>query len=299
MNQSSTPQSKVILNIAIGFIFAAFWASASVAAKFGLRSVEPLVLFQIRFFVAGLVMIAYSLFIQKDRLPRGKEWKELTIFGLFNVTLYLSFFVLGVNEVAAGIGTLATAVTPLFITIISSVWLGKSVRKNDWLAVFLGIVGIGIATFPLLQNSYATPLGLFYMFLCILSYSVGTLYYAKIDWKLSRTAINGWQVLLGGILMLPATFLLHHQENNFDVTFWFSLLWLVFPVSILAVQLWLYLLRIDAVKASLWLFLCPIFGFIYATILLDEPLSWHTYLGTILVIVGLYLGQKTKTTENK
>lgn len=295
MNQSITSQPKVILNVAIGFIFAAFWASASVAAKFGLRSVEPLVLFQIRFFVAGFVMIAYSLFVQKDRLPRGKEWKELSIFGLFNVTLYLSFFVLGVNEVAAGIGTLSTAITPLFITIISSIWLGKSVKSNDWLAVFLGILGIAIATFPLLQNSFATPLGLFYMFLCILSYSFGTLYYAKIDWKLSRTAINGWQVILGGILMLPATFLLHQKENNFDATFWFSLLWLVLPVSILAVQLWLYLLRIDAVKASLWLFLCPIFGFIYATILLDEPLSWHTYLGTTLVIIGLYLGQKSKT----
>ncbi len=292
MQKSSKKPSKNVLNAIFGLLFAASWASASVAAKIGLRSVEPLVLFQVRFFLAGIVMIAYSLLIQKDRLPQGKEWKEITIFGLLNVTLYLSFFVLGISQVAAGIGTLSTAITPLFITIISSFWLKKPTHSMDWLAVFLGILGVGIATFPLLQNSFATPLGLFYMFLCILSYSFGTIYYAKINWQLSRTAINGWQVFLGGILMLPATFLLHKTDNHFDTNFWFSLLWLVFPVSILAVQLWLYLLKLNAVKAALWLFLCPIFGFIYATLLLDEPLSWHSFVGTFFVILGLYLGQK-------
>ena len=278
----------------LGIVFAAFWASASAAAKFGLRSVEPLVLFQIRFLIAGIVMLLYSFFIQKDPLPKGKEWKELTIFGLLNVTLYLSFFVLGIKEVAAGIGSLSTATNPLFISVISAFWIGRNVKSAEWFAVFLGLLGVGIATYPLFQKSYATPLGLFYMFLSMLSYSIGTIYYSHIDWKLSRTAINGWQVLLGGLLLLPFTFLLHQSPNNFDLTFLLSVLWLIFPVSIMAVQLWLYLLKVDAVKASFFLFLCPIFGFIYSYFLLDEPITYHTFLGTALVIVGLYVGQREK-----
>lgn len=279
----------------LGILFAASWASASAAAKFGLRSVEPLVLFQIRFLAAGIIMLAYSFLFQKDRLPKGKEWLELTIFGLLNVTLYLSFFVLGIKEVAAGIGSLSTATNPLFISIISAFWIGRQVKGAEWLAVLLGLLGVGLATYPLLQKSFATPLGLFYMFLSMLSYSIGTIYYSKIDWKLSRTAINGWQVFLGGILMLPLTVILHKDSNNFDLNFTFSVLWLIFPVSILAVQLWLYLLEVDPVKASFFLFLCPIFGFIYSYLLLDEPITYHTFLGTALVIVGLYVGQREKT----
>lgn len=280
--------------ILIGILFAALWASASVAAKIGLHSVEPLVLFQIRFLIAGIVMLAYSFFFQKDRLPQGKEWKELTIFGLLNVTLYLSFFVLGIKEVAAGIGSLSTATNPLFISVLSAFWLSRNVRFSEWIAVLLGMIGVGIACYPLIQNSYATPLGLFYMFLCMLSYSVGTIYYSNIDWKLSRTAINGWQVFLGGILMLPLTFILHKSPNNYDLTFLLSEIWLIVPVSIIAVNLWLYLLKIDAVKASFFLFLCPIFGFTYSYFLLNEPISYHTFLGTALVIVGLYVGQREK-----
>lgn len=285
--------------LSLGLVFAALWASASAAAKFGLRSVEPLVLFQIRFLMAGILMLTYSLLVQKDRLPKGKEWRELSLFGLLNVTLYLSFFVLGIKEVAAGIGSLSTATNPLFISIISAFWMGRQVKSTEWLAVVLGLIGVSIATYPLFEQSHATPMGLFYMFLSMLSYSLGTIYYSNIDWKLSRTAINGWQVFLGGLLMLPFTFLLHKAPNNFDQTFVWSVLWLTIPVSIVAVQLWLYLLKVDAVKASFFLFLCPIFGFIYSYFLLDEPITYHTFVGTFLVIVGLYVGQKEKATSKK
>lgn len=283
--------------ILLGILFAALWASASAAAKIGLRSVEPLMLFQIRFLLAGVGMLVYSYFLQKDRLPQGKEWKNLTIFGLLNVTLYLSFFVLGINEVAAGIGSLSTATNPLFISILSAVWMSRKVKSSEWLAVLLGMIGVTFACFPLIQNSFATPMGLFYMFLCMLSYSIGTIYYSNIDWKLSRTAINGWQVFLGGILMLPITFMMHKKPNNYDLTFYLSEFWLIVPVSVIAVNLWLYLLKIDAVKASFFLFLCPIFGFSYAYFLLDEPITYHTFLGTALVIVGLYLGQRDKLSK--
>ena len=41
--------------ILLGIVFAIFWSSASVAAKIGVRSMEPLVLFQFRFFLAGIL----------------------------------------------------------------------------------------------------------------------------------------------------------------------------------------------------------------------------------------------------
>ncbi len=283
---------KLILT---GLLFAALWASASAAAKLGLRSAEPLVLFQVRFLAAGILMLAYSFVVQKDRLPKGKEWRELTIFGLLNVTLYLSFFVLGIKEVAAGLGSLATATNPLFISILSAFWIGRQVKWAEWTAVLMGLAGVAVATYPLFQESYASPLGLFYLFLSMLSYSVGTIYYSNIDWKLSRTAINGWQVFIGGVIMLPLTFLMHKEPNHFDLNFSLSVLWLTLPVSVLAVQLWLYLLKADAVKASMFLFLCPIFGFVYSYFLLNEPITYHTFLGTALVIAGLYIGQREKT----
>jgi drug/metabolite transporter (DMT)-like permease len=106
--------------------------------------------------------------------------------------------------------------------------------------------------------------------------------------------INGWQVFIGGLLLIPFTIAFYKGTTQFDSNFLFSLLWLIIPVSILSIQLWLRLLKTDAVKASLWLFLCPVFGITFSTILLDEPFNLYTLIGGALVIGALYIGQRQK-----
>jgi probable blue pigment (indigoidine) exporter len=278
-----------------GLLFAALWASASAAAKFGLRSAEPLVLFNIRFFIAGALLLAYAYGVEQQPLPRGRrEWTQLAVFGLLNTALYLSLFVLAMKTTAAGIGSLATATNPLFISLLTAFWVGKPVAAREWGGVALGIAGVALATYPLLQNSYATTTGLLLLGGSMISYSIGTIYYSERTWTLSRSALNGWQTILSAVMLLPLTGYLYEGRNRFDVTFWASEFWLVVLVSVLAVQLWLRLLRADAVRASLFLFLCPIFGFAYATLLLGEPFTWQTVAGTVLVLLGLWLGQRRR-----
>lgn len=275
-----------------GLFFSMFWASASVAGKFGLLSVEPLVLFTIRFLLAGVVLLAFTYTVQRSRLPVGKEWKQLMLFGAFNTTLYLGLFVIALQYITPGITTLAIALNPLFIGVMSAVWMKRRVKPAEWMSIGLGIVGVMTAVYPLLKTSHASPAGLVLLALSMIAYSFGAVYYAAVDWQLPRTTINAWQVFIGGILIAPLAWLMHTATNNFDLRFWLSLAWLIFPVSILAVQLWLRLLKSDAVRASLWLYLCPVFGFIYSTILLHEPFTLYTVAGTVLVMAALYLGQR-------
>jgi probable blue pigment (indigoidine) exporter len=149
-----------------------------------------------------------------------------------------------------------------------------------------------IAAYPHLDTNFATPAGLVLLGCSQVAYSVGAVYYAANEWKLSRATINAWQVLIGAVLLVPFTWLMHEQESTFDLRFFLSLAWLILPVSVVAVQLWLRLLRADAVRASIWLYLCPVFGFIYAAVLLGEPLSGYTLIGTALVLGALYMGQR-------
>ena len=287
----------MIKNLLIGILFAMLWASASVATKIGILSAQPLVIGNFRFFIAATLMLSYSYLFQKNRLPNVSEWKQLAIYGFLNVTLYLGCFVIAMKHVSAGIGSLATATNPLIISILSAFWIGRSVKKSEILGLVFGITGVGVATYPLLKNSFADAEGFIILSISMISYSVGTVYYASQKWELPLLVINGWQVLLGGIFLVPVTlFFTDWANNTYDVRFWSSVFWLVIPVSIGAVQLWLYLLKKDPVKASLWLFLCPIFGFAYASFLLNEPITSYTYFGTMFVIVGLYLAQKQKFT---
>lgn len=283
--------------LATGILFALLWSSASSAGKIGLQSAEGLVLFTVRFLLAGVLLLAYSAIVQRDRLPQKKEWLQLTLFGAFNTTLYLGVFIVALEEVTAGVTSIALALNPLMIGTMTALWLKTRVSGKQWISIGIGILGVIIVSYPLLINSYATLTGLLLMAFCMVAYSFSSVYYAAIPWKLSRTAINGWQVMIGGILLIPFTLVFHHKPNQWDTRFWLSVFWLVVPVSVGAVQLWLYLLRIDAVRASLWLFLCPIFGLGFAAVLLDEPITWYTFVGTGMVLVALYIGQRSSAKQ--
>ncbi len=237
---------------------------------------------------------AYGLQASRHRLPQGREWVHLTVFALLNTTIYLGAFVLALQRVSAGIGTLAVATNPLLISVLSAVWLRRPLRQVEILGLILGLTGVALAAYPLLLKAYASVDGLLILLFGMISVSAATVYYARIDWQLPPLLINGWQVLLGGLLLLPVTLIFSDWHTiTLDGRFWLSLGWLVGPVSIAALLLWFRLLQQDPVRASLWLFLCPIFGFLYSAVLLGEPITGYTVAGTVLVVGGLYLGRKS------
>jgi probable blue pigment (indigoidine) exporter len=284
-----------------GILFALLWASAAVATKIGVQSVPPLLLANIRFLIAGGLMLGYAYGLRRPSGAgfRSLPWRQLAIFAFLNTTLYLGAFVLALRQVSAGIGSLSTATSPLFITLLSALWLRRPLRLLEGLGIILGLAGVGLAAYPLLGNSYASLQGLLILMAGMVSVSAATVYYAGVSWQLPALYINGWQVLLGGFFLLPFTWLTAFPGTfHFDLPFWGSVFWLIGPVSVVALQLWFFLVKQDPVRASLWMFLCPIFGFFYSWLLLGEPITGYTLAGTALVITGLVLAQGQKLRES-
>lgn len=270
------------------------WASASIAGKYGLRSAEPLVLFTSRFLLAGFLLLTIARFIRKERSPVGEEWKHLFIYGLFNTAFYLGIFITALQYITAGITALAIALNPILISIMSSIIMKRKTLYHEWISIALGMAGVALASYPLLANEEISYAGMALLMLAMLTYSYGSVYYSSVTWTLPRTVINGWQVLFGGLVLLPFAMIFFKGENKLDLNFGLSLFWLVVPVSIISVQLWLRLLKADAVKASLWLFLCPVFGISFSTWFLNEPFTWYTVVGSLLVLGALWIGQRGK-----
>ena len=277
-----------------GLAFAALWASASVATKSGLTVAQPFVISNIRFFMAAGIMLLISHLLMRNRLPQGIEWKQLAIYGVLNITIYLGMYVIAMQDVSAGLGSLAVAINPVIITTVGLLWNRQPIGLRITGSLLLGFCGVAVAAYPLLQGSHATISGIALLLASMLVYSAGTLYFQRKKWNhLHLLTINGWQTLLGGLFLLPFTaYYWKPGSNLFNPLFWLSTSWLAIGVSIGAVQTWIYLLKHNGTKASYWLFLSPIFGFVYASILMQEPIGAWTVTGTIFVLAGLYLGTK-------
>ena len=283
----------------IGIAFAFLWASASTATKIALQSAQPFVIAVSRFFIAGFIMLLIAHGIMRKRLPKQKQWKHIIIYGLLNVSIYLGLYILALQKVSAGLGTLAIGVNPVFISFMAAIVFRQRIAVTGIVSLLLCCGGVFIAAWPLLQTSYASIEGIAIILVSMMAYSAGAIYYSRTNWgQLDIITVNGWQTLLGGIFLLPVLFLTYKNDRNvFDIKFWGGMLWLVIPVSIGAVQCWMILLKNNAAKAAYWLFLCPVFGFFIAWKFLKEPLSVYTLVGVILVIAGLYIVQKYKIAD--
>lgn len=280
--------------IAAGLLFALFWASASTATKIGLEVAQPMVIAIVRFSIAACIMLVYSHLIKSYRLPQGKEWTNIAIYGLLNITIYLGCYVIAMQEVTASIGALATATNPVFISLISVFFLNKKLSWNIVISLIICIAGVICAAWPLLGYATVTLKGLLILFFSMISYSLGAIYVSSKKWnELSLITINGWQTLIGGLFLLPvALFYYQEDQNNFNIKLWGAVLWLAIPVSIFAAQLWLWLLKINAVKAGFWLFLCPLFGALIAAWLMNDSITTYTLVGILLVVTGLLFARK-------
>jgi len=276
--------------IAIGLLFAICWASASTVTKIGLTVALPLVISVVRFFMAGILMLFISHAMLRQRLPKGKEWGKIAVYGLLNISLYLGIYVYAMQQVSPGLGSLAVAINPVIIMVVAAAWDRKALAARTVLSLLLCVAGVAIAAYPLVQGAYATMTGILILFSSMFVYSAGTLYFQRNSWEgLHLLTINGWQTLLGGVFILPVVVLTWRPEaNQFNGSFWFTTIWLATVVSILAVQCWIYMLKHHGTRSSYWLFLCPIFGFITSNIVVDEPLGLHTLFGLLFVIGGLY-----------
>jgi drug/metabolite transporter (DMT)-like permease len=282
--------------IIAGILFAVVWSSASVATKLGLGVAQPFVIAVTRFFIGGSLMLLIAHSGLKKRLPQGAEWRKIAIYGLLNIAIYLGLYVVAMQNVSAGLGSLSIGTNPVFISLLTALWLRQRIRVSTILSLLLCTTGIVIAAWPLLQHSYATPAGLTLLLTSMLSYSVASLFFSRTDWKdLHILTINGWQTLIGGAMLLPVLVLTYDgTKNDFNGVWLGAVLWLAIPVSIGAVQLWLWLLRTDALRASFWLYLCPISGFAIAALAMHEPITRYTVLGVAIVLAGLYLVQRTR-----
>jgi drug/metabolite transporter (DMT)-like permease len=279
-----------------GFLFAVLWASASTATKIGLTVAQPFVIAEVRFAMASAILLFISHGIMKHRLPHKKEWLPLAVCGFCNITVYLGLYVIAMQTVSAGIGAMAVATTPVFIAFLSVFILRKKLRAYVIVSIIICSLGVVCASWPLLGNATVKAEGLVLLLVSMVCSAFGNIYFSSRKWNgLSLLTINGWQTLLGGLFLLPPTLIMYTDSGNqWNSTFWSSVIWLAIPVSIVAVQLWLWLLQVHAVRAGLWLYLCPLFGLMMAALLMKDSINAYTVAGIALVMGGLFFSNLKK-----
>jgi len=281
-------------NLLPGLLFAILWASGAIAAKFGIRSADALMLASIRFVATGFLFAPYFLLHRNYRfLPVPKEWKPILVYGFLNTTLTLGSFFAAQKYASAGISMLFTAVAPLLMALFSAVILKRKLSRFEVWGMLIAFSGLLLSAVAALPTATITLAGVVLLVIYMVSYAAGSIYISTAKVTLPNMVFNIWQVFIGGLLLLPFCWLMNsHHINQLDSNLFLSLAWLIIMLSFIANLLWLYLIKKDTVSAATWLYLVPVLGYIYGYVLLGEKITLYSVIGALMVIIGLVISKK-------
>ncbi|HET9685472.1 MAG TPA: EamA family transporter [Gemmatimonadaceae bacterium] len=271
------------------------WGSTYLAIRFAVETLPPLLMAGARFTIAGLLLLAWSRFVQRAQRPSRSDWRT----GLMSGALLLlggnGAVVWAETRVPSGIAALLVAVVPLWMVLLD--WLrpgGRRPAAPVFVGLALGLVGLGLLVGPDALNGEGTvnPAGALVLMAGSLSWAVGSLLIKRAPRATTGLNGSGTQMLAGGLCLLAAGLALGelaqldlaHLTGRSLIGF----LYLVTFGSLIGFTAYFYLLaHTTAAKAATYAYVNPVVAVVLGWAFANEPLTMRTILAAAVILAGV------------
>ncbi|WP_018758302.1 DMT family transporter [Paenibacillus terrigena] len=282
----------------LAFMTIIIWGTTFISTKILLVDFTPMEILFFRFLLGYLV-----LFLIYSRKIRTHSFQEELLFmgaGLCGVTLY---FLLEntalIYTLASNVGVIVT-IAPFFTALFAHFFLeGEKLNVRfmiGFVIALAGIIAIGFNGSVLLQLN---PVGDILAFLAPIVWAIYSVLMRKISDLGYHTVGSTRKVFFYGLIfMVPALFLFDFRlglDRFYDLTIVANILFLGLGASALCFVTWNLAVGIlGAVKTSIYIYVVPVITVAASALILHEELTWATYVGTFLTLVGSYISERSR-----
>lgn len=276
-----TWMNKPWIWVSLALFCCVLWGSAFAAIKSGyeLFHVDTQNPFSVmvfagsRFTLAGLLILIFSLlFTRRLPLPPRSEWYKVSLYALVQTTLHYALFYVALAN-STGVKSAILNGSGAFFLVLLSHFFFKDDRLNGKkiLALTLGLAGIIILN---LKGSGIdlnfTFLGEGFMLLASVCGAFGNIMTKRLGVRTKPTALAGWQLFLGGSLLLVIGLTFGGRLGEAESGAWFLLFYLA-ALSATAFSIWALLLRYHPMsRIGIFQASVPLIGSIGAWLVLGE-----------------------------
>lgn len=287
----------------VAFLTVAIWGSTFVFTKMLLQNgLSPAQIFTLRFIIAYVLLLGYSLFTHHFSLF-ASSWKDELLMVVLGITGGSVYFL---AENAAMLFTTATNTSlivcscPLFAMLLFAIVYRHSEHISRLQAFGSVMACLGMAVVVLNGHFvlHLSPLGDLLAFAACLCWAVYSLLMHPATGRYSSLFITR-KVFFYGLLTIIPYYFFFPGFPSWDVllrpeVLW-NLLFLGVVASMICYILWNWVIsKLGAVVATNWVYFNPITTIIFAWWLLHEQITVWFLLGTILILLGMYLADKRK-----
>ena len=285
----------------VAFLTVAIWGSTFVFTKMLLQNgLSPAQIFTLRFIIAYVLLLGYSLFTHHFSLF-SSLWKDELLMVLLGITGGSVYFL---AENAAMLYTTATNTSlivcscPLFAMLLFAIVYRHSERisKIQALGSVLACLGMAVVVLNGHFVLHLSPLGDMLAFAACLCWAVYSLLMHPATERYSSLFITRKVFFYGLLTIIPYYFFVPgfpSMEVLLRPDVLWNLLFLSVVASMICYILWNWVIsKLGAVVATNWVYFNPITTILFAWWLLHEQITIWFLLGTAFILVGMYLADK-------
>ena len=266
------------LDVLITALAPAIWGSTYIVTTEILPPDRPFTAALLRALPAGLLLVLYSRY-----LPRRSEWPRLLVLAALNIGFFQALLFVAAYRLPGGLAAVVGAIQPLLV--MGLVWSMDRQRPAS-VAVAASVVGIaGMAALLLAPGASWDPVGIAAAFVGTACMASGT--YLTRRWRptVPLLAFTGWQLLIGGLFLLPVAWLIDPPLPQLSPLQWLGYAYLSLFGALLAYVLWFRgIARLAPVAVSSLGLLSPLVAVILGWALLGQSITGVALLGLIAVL---------------
>ena len=279
----------------LSLIFAMFiWASSFVALKSAMNDLGPFTVIFFRMLIASLCFLYFIKGFLKYDFSK-KDIKFILLLALFEPCLYFIFESKALQLTSASQAGMITSLMPIITAMVAGYFLKEIISKQ---MIFGSLIAMGGAIWLSLQgtSSIDAPnplLGNFLEFLAMLCAAFYTVTVRYLSDRYSALFITAIQVFIGTVFFIPL-FLYEYINIGLNMTVE-SFLWVAYlgvVVTLGGYGLYNYALtKIEASKASIFIYLITVFTLFLAYFMLNEKLSSLEFIACFIILFGVFISE--------
>lgn len=274
------------------------WGASFIATKLALRDLSPVAVVWLRFAIGVIILGIVTTVRRQFSLPNKQEWVYFTILGFLGITFHQWLQSTGLVTAQASTTAWIVATTPVFIAILSWIFLHEKLRWIQVAGIILAVAGVlMVVSKGDIRGLFAGHFGTSGDILIMISAPNWALFSI-----LSRRGLQRHQatqmmffVMLIGWLFTSLLFFTTGDVSDIAHLTWPSLVGVGFLgvfCSGLAYIAWYDGLKaVPASQIGAFLFIEPLVAVIVAWVLLNESLLPVALLGGAIILFGVRLVQ--------
>lgn len=277
--------------MALIVILSLVWGLAFVAIRSAVQELTPINLTLLRWLIVSGTFLLLAPFIGKPKAPIIKE--DLPRFALVSFASVGGYH-LSLNYaetiVSAGLAGLLISFGPIFVVLLSAVFLKEKIGVKLMIALLLATAGAVVLSIntDISFQQISGPLGVVLAAFMYGVFSVGSKPLVK---KYGAMPVAVWVAVLGTVFILPLlSWNFITNVSSLSTTGWISVLYLAILSTVIANIILYTLIGGRAVsRLSVQLYLIPIVSLVGGILLLDEGITAFTILGAGLMLAATAL----------